>query len=59
MLFRSDRGRMVIPVGPRDGQKLVVVQRRGQEFLTENDTPVRFVDLVGRYGWGGRGPAQA
>ena len=55
-------GRLVIPVGPRDGQRLVVVTRRAgrdDDFDTTYDIPVRFVDLTGRYGWGGQGPPQA
>lgn len=52
-------GRLVIPVGPRDSQRLVVVTRKGEEFDSHYDIPVRFVDLTGRYGWGGQGPASA
>lgn len=55
----ADGGRLVIPVGEREDQRLVVVTRRGDELETTRDTPVRFVDLIGRYGWGGSGPAQA
>jgi protein-L-isoaspartate(D-aspartate) O-methyltransferase len=54
-----DGGRLVIPVGPRDGQRLVVVTRKGEDFESQYDIPVRFVDLTGKYGWGGHGPAQA
>ncbi len=61
-------GRLVIPVGPRDNQRLVVVRRleaggrgssEGEEFETTYDIPVRFVDLTGRYGWGGQGAPEA
>jgi protein-L-isoaspartate(D-aspartate) O-methyltransferase len=54
-------GRLVIPVGPRDSQRLVVVTRHGigEDFETTYDIPVRFVDLTGRYGWGGSGAPQA
>jgi protein-L-isoaspartate(D-aspartate) O-methyltransferase len=55
----DDGGRLVIPVGPRQGQRLAIVSRRGDEFTTEWATPCSFVDLVGRYGWGGDGPARA
>jgi protein-L-isoaspartate(D-aspartate) O-methyltransferase len=55
----ADGGRLVIPVGPREDQVLQVIQRRGDEFDTHHEAPVRFVDLVGRYGWGGSGPAEA
>jgi protein-L-isoaspartate O-methyltransferase len=52
-------GRFVGPIGARDNQRLVKITRRGDDFETEYDISVRFVDLTGRYGWGGRGPAQA
>jgi len=55
----SDGGRLVIPVGPRQGQRLAIVTRRGDEFETEWTTPCTFVDLVGKYGWGGDGPPRA
>ncbi|MBI4508650.1 MAG: protein-L-isoaspartate(D-aspartate) O-methyltransferase [Deltaproteobacteria bacterium] len=55
----GEGGRLVIPVGPRDHQKLAVVVRHGDDFETRYDTRVRFVDLVGRYGWGGSPPPQA
>ncbi len=55
----ADGGRLVIPVGEREHQKLIVVERRGAEFVTHSATQVRFVDLTGRYGWGGAGPPQA
>lgn len=52
----ADGGRLVIPVGQRDDQRLVRVEREGDDFRTIEDVPCRFVDLVGRYGWGGRPP---
>ena len=52
----AEGGRLVIPVGERDDQRLVRVERHGDEFRTTEDVPCRFVDLVGRYGWGGRPP---
>jgi protein-L-isoaspartate(D-aspartate) O-methyltransferase len=59
-------GRLVIPVGPRENQRLVLVTRRpddppagASEFDTTYDIPVRFVDLTGRYGWGGPGAPSA
>jgi protein-L-isoaspartate(D-aspartate) O-methyltransferase len=55
----ADQGRLVVPVGPRQGQRLAVVTRRGDDFHTEWTTPCTFVDLVGRYGWGGDGPPRA
>jgi protein-L-isoaspartate(D-aspartate) O-methyltransferase len=55
----ADRGKLVVPVGPRQGQRLAVVTRFGDEFVTEWTTPCTFVDLVGRYGWGGEGAPRA
>jgi protein-L-isoaspartate(D-aspartate) O-methyltransferase len=52
-------GRLVLPVGPRDQQRLAVITRDGDGYATRYDTECRFVDLVGRYGWGGEGPGQA
>ena len=55
----GDDGRLVIPVGPRELQRLATVRRRGAEFEVAWDTACTFVDLVGRYGWGGAGPGAA
>jgi protein-L-isoaspartate(D-aspartate) O-methyltransferase len=55
----GEGGRLIVPVGPRQGQRLAIVTRRGDEFETEWTTPCTFVDLVGKYGWGGEGPARA
>src|SRR5262249_34481774 len=52
-------GRFVGPIGARDNQRLTRVTRRGDDFVTDQDIPVRFVDLTGRYGWGGQGAPQA
>jgi protein-L-isoaspartate(D-aspartate) O-methyltransferase len=44
--------RLVIPVGPRRLQELVVVERRADdEWVEWSDGPVVFVPLVGRGGW--------
>lgn len=52
-------GRLVIPVGPRGQQRLAVIERAGDGFTTTWDTGCTFVDLIGKFGWGGSGPAQA
>jgi protein-L-isoaspartate(D-aspartate) O-methyltransferase len=45
-------GRLVIPVGPKYQQDLVVMERRGErEFVDWSDGPVVFVPLVGEGGW--------
>ena len=46
-----DGGRLVAPVGPRDMQELVVVERRGTEWTTETLLECRFVPLVGSEAW--------
>jgi len=44
-------GRLVLPVGPRDRQDLLVIVRNGKEWTERNDGPVAFVPLVGEGGW--------
>jgi len=44
-------GRLVIPVGSRTHQELILVVRRGDEWIERNDGPVVFVPLVGEAGW--------
>jgi protein-L-isoaspartate(D-aspartate) O-methyltransferase len=49
--------RLVIPVGPRYQQDLLVVERRGERDWEEwSDGPVVFVPLVGEGGWQEGGP---
>jgi protein-L-isoaspartate(D-aspartate) O-methyltransferase len=44
--------RLVIPVGPRDRQELIVVERRGPaDWVEWSDGAVVFVPLVGESGW--------
>jgi protein-L-isoaspartate(D-aspartate) O-methyltransferase len=47
----KDRGRMVIPVGPRDHQELLLIERQGDEWTQRSDGPVVFVPLVGEGGY--------
>jgi protein-L-isoaspartate(D-aspartate) O-methyltransferase len=47
----SDGGRLLVPVGDREEQKLMLVRRRGDEVETKEIAPVRFVPLVGSHGW--------
>ena len=47
----SDGGRLVIPVGSRYHQDLILVVRRGDEWVERNDGPVVFVPLVGKEGF--------
>jgi protein-L-isoaspartate(D-aspartate) O-methyltransferase len=48
----ADGGRMVIPVGDRYTQTLWKVTKRGKELRKEDLGGCRFVDLLGKYGWG-------
>lgn len=46
-------GRLVAPVGSRDLQELVEMVKRGDRFDERHHGGVRFVPLIGRYGWDG------
>ena len=46
-----DGGRLVIPVGSRDHQRLTVVTRHGDEWLEEPDIACIFVPLIGAGGF--------
>lgn len=48
-----DGGRLVIPVGSRFHQSLMLVVRHGDEWTERNDGPVVFVPLVGEQGFEG------
>ncbi|SHJ34744.1 protein-L-isoaspartate(D-aspartate) O-methyltransferase [Parasporobacterium paucivorans] len=49
----SPGGRMLIPVGPRDVQELVMLSKDSSgEVYREAVENVRFVELIGKYGWG-------
>ncbi len=48
----ADGGRMLIPVGTRDIQELVLVQKTGFAVTEEKvEGEVRFVPLLGRFAW--------
>ena len=47
----TDGGRLVIPVGDRTSQELVLVTCQGAGTQTRRLGPVRFVPLVGEEGW--------
>jgi protein-L-isoaspartate(D-aspartate) O-methyltransferase len=47
-----DGGRLVMPVGPRHGpQRLVVIERHGEDHVERDLGGVAFVPLVGDEGW--------
>jgi protein-L-isoaspartate(D-aspartate) O-methyltransferase len=47
----GDGRRMVIPVGTRREQQLIVVERHGDEWREWSDGPCVFVPLIGEAGW--------
>jgi len=48
----AEGGRLVAPVGGRDVQELVVLEKRQGTIATEHHGGVRFVPLIGEHGWG-------
>lgn len=51
--LEPESGRLVAPVGPRDLQTLIVVERFGNEWTRDKVLECRFVPLVGSEGWDG------
>lgn len=48
----AEGGRMLIPVGDRSRQTLILVRRKGGQILQEPEhSRVTFVPLLGRFGW--------
>jgi protein-L-isoaspartate(D-aspartate) O-methyltransferase len=47
----ADGGRILIPLGEREEQMLTVATRQGDTLMRRDITAVRFVPLVGTYGW--------
>jgi protein-L-isoaspartate(D-aspartate) O-methyltransferase len=47
----ADGGRMLIPVGGRTMQRLMLVERSGDGFTQREVTECAFVPLLGRFGW--------
>ena len=47
----AEGGRLVIPVGDREEQVLAVLTKRGTHVERRDVGPVRFVPLLGAYGW--------
>ena len=43
----ADGGRLVIPVGGSEGQRLIIVTRQADTFVEEKTVPCRFVPLLG------------
>ncbi|HII99374.1 MAG TPA: protein-L-isoaspartate(D-aspartate) O-methyltransferase [Methanoregula sp.] len=49
----DDGGQLVAPVGDRDIQELVRIKNSGGRFVETHHGSVRFVPLIGEYGWEG------
>lgn len=47
----ADGGRMIIPVGDKFSQELILVHREKDAYKQQNLGGCRFVDLVGVHGW--------
>jgi protein-L-isoaspartate(D-aspartate) O-methyltransferase len=47
----AEGGRLLVPVGSKEEQELLLITRKGASFTRETLTPVRFVPLVGDHGW--------
>lgn len=47
----AEGGRLLIPLGGKHEQELVMYTRHGTEIHKEGILPVRFVPLLGTYGW--------
>jgi protein-L-isoaspartate(D-aspartate) O-methyltransferase len=48
-------GRMLVPVGSKETQRLLLVRRTPEGIHTEEVLDVTFVPLMGRFGWAERG----
>jgi protein-L-isoaspartate(D-aspartate) O-methyltransferase len=47
----ADGGIAVLPAGAEDDQMLLEVRRQGDELITSDICPCRFVKLIGKQGW--------
>ena len=47
----ADGGRMIIPLGDRTVQKLLVIDKKGTELVRSEIGDVVFVPLIGKEGW--------
>lgn len=47
----KDGGRLIVPVGDAFSQELILVVREGDRFRKSSYGGVRFVKLIGDYGW--------
>lgn len=49
--LNPDGGRLVLPIGTHDGQRLERIVRDGDRWQMERTVKVRFVPLIGRFGF--------
>lgn len=47
----GEGGRLLIPIGDREEQRLVVAERKNGKIEMHDEAPVRFVPLIGHHGW--------
>ena len=47
----AEGGRLIAPVGGRDMQELIAIERHGGQYREERHGGVRFVPLIGKFGW--------
>jgi protein-L-isoaspartate(D-aspartate) O-methyltransferase len=47
----ADQGRMVIPLGNQENQTLTLLEKRGEDIRLSEETGVRFVPLLGEFGF--------
>ncbi len=47
----AEGGRLLVPVGSREEQQLLLITRTGGTYKQEALAPVRFVPLLGDHGW--------
>ncbi len=55
----ADGGRLLVPIGDRDIQELMMYRRRGLLIEKRKVAPVRFVPLIGTHGWEEEGGAES
>jgi protein-L-isoaspartate(D-aspartate) O-methyltransferase len=48
----ADGARLVVPVGPREQQSLLTIERAGDSFTEVQSEACVFVPLIGCEGWG-------
>jgi protein-L-isoaspartate(D-aspartate) O-methyltransferase len=47
----ADGGRLILPVGSRKSQELILIERHGEELVQQQRGRVRFVPLLGDEAW--------